>query len=134
MSSVIKALIIALAMNICLTIVGISLGGNDALSQFISINGDTVSPTGQFNLGGNDSAIPTTIQTSVGISSSSSGLSFVDTVVLTFRFIALVLIGVFLPVYWGFALSLPLWLTLLLTLQTIFGITAVILAIRGVSS
>ena len=135
MSAVIKALMIALSMNICLTIVGLTLGGNDIISQFVTINNEQITQTSQFNLGGNESAIPTSTAGSTGsITASSSGFSFIDTVRLTFKFLVLILVGVFLPVFWGFALGLPLWMSLLLLLQTIFGVVAVILAIRGVSA
>jgi len=135
MSAVIKALMIALSMNICLTIVGLTLGGNDIISQFVTINNEQITPTSQFNLGGNESTIPTSMAGSSGsFVASSTGLSFIDTVKLTFKFLVLILVGVFLPIFWGFVLGLPLWMSLLLLLQTIFGVVAVILAIRGVSA
>ena len=132
MSSVMKALILALCMNICLTLMGISLGGADVLGQFVSVNNDTVSPTQQFSFV-NGSAIPTDPNQAIG-STVLSGDTFIDTLKLTFNMLLMVMVGLFLPVYWGFALGLPLWLTLLLVVQTIFGVVSMIMVIRGTGS
>lgn len=132
MSALIKLLVIAISMNICLTIVGISVGEFDMLNQFVNIEGDTVQPTEQFSLQ-NGSSIPLDTGSSTGLTSSAEGFSFVDALKLTFNFILLVLVGLFFPVYWGFALALPLWFTLILTLQTIVSVTSVTMVIRGVS-
>lgn len=125
-------------MNVCMTIFGISVGGADVITQFASTSPNgTVTPTSQFNLLGNTS-LPTSIETG-GVGSSQSafstgtlGLSFVDPLKLTFKTLLLVLVSLFLPVYWGFALALPLWFTLLLLIETIIGVVAAVLAIRGI--
>jgi hypothetical protein len=129
---VIKMLILGLCMNICLTLFGLSVAG--PLDQFMNIQNDTVTPNDQFSLTSNGTAIPTDPNSAVGSVTNIDNGSFIDTVRLTFSVILLILVGLFIPVYWGFALALPLWLTMLLAVQTIIGIVAVILVIRGVGS
>lgn len=143
MSTVIKALVICLSINICLTLSSISIQGADGLSLFIDITNDTVTPTQQFNLLGNESVLPTNLQNGAiggdntigtGITSTTGtlGYSFVDPIKMTFGFLILIMTCLFFPVYWGFALGLPIWFTFLLLVETIIGITALVMTIRGV--
>lgn len=139
MSAVLKSLIICICINIMMTLSSIFVGGSDVITQFVSINNNNgvVTPTSQFNLLGNNS-LPTDVSSGVvggvGVNTQATGsqFTFIDPIKLTFKFLLLILISLFLPVYWGFALALPLWFTLLLLVETIIGVTAIILAIRGV--
>lgn len=132
MSTLIKILVITLCMNIVLTIVGISLGGSDVLTKFIGINNETITPSSSFSLTDNASSIPTTMSTE-SVASGSLGY-FLDSLAIVFKFLLLILISLFLPIYWAYALSLPLWIALLLLVESIVGVVAVILAMRGVGS
>jgi hypothetical protein len=134
MSTVIKILILGLCMNICLTLFGISVGSYDIMSGFMNFDGNTITPKDQFSLTSNNTAIPTDPNAAVGSITNIDNGSFIDTVRLTFSILLLILVGLFFPVYWGFALSLPFWLTMILAVQTIIGVIAVILVLRGVGS
>lgn len=131
MSVLIKILIITLCMNIALALTGISLGGSDVLQKFVSVNNETITPSSSFSLASNDSSIPTTMS-SGSITSGSLGY-FLDSLALVFKFLLLILVTLFLPIYWAFALSLPLWVAFLLLVETIVGVVSVIMVIRGVS-
>ena len=132
MATLIKILIIVLCMNICLTLMGLSLSNYSPLAGFIDIDGSTVTPTDKFSLDDGNSVLPTTINQGQGVSPTTS-TGFIDSLVLIWSFIQLVFVSIFLPVYWGFVLGLPIWVTLLLVVQTIVGVVALVLVIKGVS-
>jgi hypothetical protein len=136
MSDLIKILVVILFMNFCLTLAGISLGGRgefDVLGKFVSVHNDTVTPTQQFSLT-NGSALPTDPNSAIGSQTNVDNGSFIDTLRLVFNFLLLLLIAIFLPIYWGFALALPVWLTLFLAIMTIIETIAWICVVRGVGS
>lgn len=134
MSLAIKLLIISISINIFLTLAGISVGDYDMLNKFIEIDGDSISPTDSFSLTSNNSVIPTSTSGATGLTPVDEGYSFVDTIKLVFGFMMLLLVALFFPVYWAFALALPLWLSMILFLLTLVGITSIIFVIRGTGS
>ena len=117
MSTLIKILVITLFINLSLGMFGLT---------------ELNSPT-QFSLL-NTSSIPTDPNSAVGSQTNVDQGSFIDTLRLVFGFLLLMLLTLFLPVYWGVALSLPIWLTWILGIETIVGIVSWILVIRGVGS
>jgi hypothetical protein len=129
MSLVARTFVITICMNIMITLAGLSLGGNDALNQFLSINNSTaqVNPSSQFSFGGN---IPT--QTQQGYAVTGSSFSFIDGLRMTFNFILMLMVSMFFPIYWGFALGMPVWMQLLLFVESGVSIIALIMAIRGI--
>lgn len=138
MSAVLKLLIICMCMNVVMSIVGVNVGSADIIAQYASISPNgTITPSNQFSLFGN-SSLPTSVE-SGGVGSSFSSAStgtlsfnFIDPLKLTFKTLLIVLVSLFLPIYWGFALALPLWFTMILLIQTITGVIAIVLALRGV--
>ena len=124
-----RMFVITMCMNIMLTLAGISLGGNDALTQFLSIDNTTqkVTPSAQFSFNG---SIPTTAQQ--GFAPTGSSMSFIDGLRMTFNFILMLMISLFFPIYWGFALGFPIWMQLILFVQTGVSILSLIFAIRGI--
>jgi F0F1-type ATP synthase assembly protein I len=133
MSVLLKVLLITICMNLCLTFAGISLGNYSTLNQFVSVENGTMTPSEKFNLLSNDTAIPISADDAVTDVSTSDN-TFIDTIRLTFSFLGMVMVGLFFPIYWGFILGMPLWLCLLLLIQTIVGITAIVLVFRGTGS
>lgn len=149
----IRVLIISLSMNVMMALAGVSLGGSDILTNFISTGNDNnpVDPVGngyttteQFSLA-QGSSLPTDLQngaigggnavgTGVTSTTGTAGYSFVDPIKMTFNGLMLLMVSLFIPVYWGVTLHLPLWLTYILLIQTIVGISAMILTFRGVSA
>ncbi len=131
MSATLRLLTITLCMNIMLTlgllagVPGTSLGSYDVLNKFITIGNESVSPSS--NYGG---SVPTSAQSgSLGV---TSGLSFIDGLAMAVNFILLVVVSIFLPIYWAFALALPIWFGMLLFVEQILSVAAWILVIRGI--
>lgn len=145
MSLVARMLVITLCMNIMITFASISmisagattsamsLGDNDALIKFLSIDtvNEEINPSAQFNFkNGNEGTIPTeTAQGAVGLGGTLG--SFIDGLKMVFDFIKMLCVALFYPMYWGSALEMPIWLQLLLFLQTAVSILSLMMTLRG---
>jgi hypothetical protein len=124
-----RMFVITMCMNIMFTLAALSLGGNDALAQFLMIDNSTgqVNPTTAFSFAGN---IPT--ETQQGYAPVTTSLSFIDGLRMTFNFILMLMVSLFFPMYWGFALGMPIFMQLLLFIMTGVSILSLIFAIRGI--
>lgn len=134
MSTLIKVLVITLCMNVVFVLTSISLGNSDALTNFFSFSDGNLKSSTDFSLNNNNTKLPINLESgsSATVIPSQSGFSFVDTIRLVFNFLILLLGTLFFPIIWGVVLGFPLWLNLLLGIQTIIGVVSLILIIRGV--
>ena len=136
MSGVMKMVIITLCMNIMIAMFGsmsgVGLGNTDVLSSFVSYDNSKLYDTG-YGLNpsaGYNSSLPTTL-TSGTMGTGTAGFSFIDALKMVFDFLKLMLVTMFMPMYWGFALGMPMYMQLLLFILQVTTIISVVLAIRG---
>ena len=125
MSLFVKALVMVLCINIMITIGGVSLGGDDALSKFIDIGDDRLTISSGLN-----DTIPMSLE-SGSINADAGGFSFIDGVRMVFGFIRFIFTIFVAPLYWGFALGFPLWLQIILFMPTILLLIGGLFVIRG---
>lgn len=126
MSAFLKVFIICICINICISIFGLSLGGDDIVSKFISTSSGNVVITQNYN-----SSIPTTIEGG-SIGTGTTGFSFIDGLKMVFNFLLLILVSIFAPLYWGYTLGFPVFIQLLLFIPQIISVIGLMMLIRGV--
>jgi hypothetical protein len=137
MSGVLKMVIITLCMNIMIAMFasmsGVGLGDRDVLQGFLDYDsskiyetGYGITPTGEYN-----ASIPTTLTTG-SMGSGTSGFSFIDALKMVFEFMKLMIVTMFIPMYWGFALGMPMYMQLIIFVLQVTTIISLILAIRGI--
>lgn len=134
MSAVLKMLIISLSMNMFLAIAGFSLGGFDIFGQYVSYNNTTgiTGVTSSYSITSNQTNLPLTLATG-SIGTGVQGFSFIDGLKMSFNFIIMMIVSLFMPVYWLLVFPFPMWLGMIIVMMQIIGIAALILtAVRGV--
>jgi hypothetical protein len=99
-----------LCLNIGLTLIGLSVGGDNAISKFFNLGSDDMTVTGlksDFN-----STLPLNIET--GTSSGTATFGFLDAIKMIFAFIVFLFGFGLTPLYWFAIFGFPAWLTFLI--------------------
>jgi len=129
MSLTARMFVITICINLMLTMVGLSLGGNDVMNKFLMIDTGTneLTPTGEFT-----GTIPT--QAEEGFAPGGQTFSFIDGLRMALNFFFMLIVSLFLPVYWAFHLAMPWYMGVLLFLESAVTMIALVGLIRGVGS
>jgi len=129
MSLTARMFVITICINLMLSLAGMALGGNDVVNKFLLINEDTgqVTPTDGYS-----GAIPVVAEEGFAPTGSVS-FSFIDGLRMALNFFFLMIVSLFLPVYWGFHLGMPWFMTIILFIFSGLSMLSLIALIRGVS-
>lgn len=126
MSWTVKTLIFCYCVNFMMAIAGISLGGADVISNFVTQQDDRL-----YVADGLNDSIPTEL-TQGGISTTgNSDFTFIDSIKMIWNFVKFLFLSAFAPIYWGYVLGFPMFLQLLLVPIQIMSIIGIIFLIRG---